>query len=130
MLLRAAVTGLLLSLATAALLASAPAMSQSGGAAILRQRCAGCHVDGSESSPTGPALQGVFGRRVASLPDFDYSPALKAKADRRWTASELDAFLTDPGRYAPGTAMTAQPLSPAERAAIIGALRVETQPAK
>jgi cytochrome c len=62
-----------------------------------------------ETGLAGPNLSGVVGRAVASGPDFAYSDALKAlpqRGYRTWTKAALDAFLTAPEDFAPGSAMT------------------------
>jgi cytochrome c len=64
----------------------------------------------------------VIGRKVASLADFQYSDALKAKGGA-WTEAALDAFIANPKAYAPGTQMTAGAADPAERQAIIAYLK-------
>ena len=72
-------------------------------------------------------MAGVVGRRVASEPGFDYSPALVALAGqggRMWTEAALDAFLREPEEVAPGTAMSFVGLSDAaERADVIAFLK-------
>ena len=66
-------------------------------------KCRACHkLDGSNA--TGPHLDGVVGRDVASVPDFNYSGALVEAADV-WTPENLNAFLTKPAGFAPGTTM-------------------------
>ncbi|MGH6971691.1 MAG: c-type cytochrome, partial [Caulobacteraceae bacterium] len=65
---------------------------------------------------------GVVGRKVASLPDFQYSAGLKAKGGT-WTEAALGAFLADPQTYAPGTYMYAQVQDPTERQAIVDYLK-------
>jgi cytochrome c len=52
----------------------------------------------------GPSLVGVYGRKAASLPGYDYSAALKASG-LVWNAANLDAWLTDPSKLVPGTKM-------------------------
>lgn len=72
------------------------------------QRCYACHsVDPSEAGLPGPNLHGVVGRRAAAQPGFDYSPALRALADRghAWTPQALDEFLADPLAVTPDNAM-------------------------
>jgi cytochrome c2 len=88
---------------------------------LLFAQCEGCHsIDMREKSLIGPDLRGVAGRRIAAKPGFDYSPALKAFGDRRWTERDLDRFLVDPQAYAPGTTMTFAGIADArERAAVV-----------
>lgn len=85
---------------------------------LFNDKCGGCHTTGDASTPDAPTLKGVVGRKVASLPDFQYSDALKAKGGV-WTPAALDAFLANPQGYAPGTAMFGSAQDPAERKAII-----------
>ena len=73
------------------------------------QRCYACHsvVAGEENLP-GPSLRCVLGRRAGTLPGFRYSPAMidaGAAHDLVWTRTTLDAFLVDPLRVVPETAM-------------------------
>jgi cytochrome c len=84
------------------LLASA---SAERGAQIAKQ-CEVCHnVQEGQGAKIGPDLYGVVGRPVASVPGFNYSPALKAKGGK-WTFAALNIWLTDPRADVPGTAMT------------------------
>jgi cytochrome c len=69
-------------------------------------KCKACHkVDGSDS--TGPHLNGVVGRAVASAAGFNYSDGMKAHAaeDPTWTPEALQHFLTNPKAAAKGTKM-------------------------
>jgi cytochrome c2 len=58
----------------------------------------------------GPDLYGVVGRKIASAPGFNYSAALKSKSGT-WDFNALNAWLSKPTAYAPGTAMTFAGLS-------------------
>jgi cytochrome c len=74
------------------------------------QRCYACHsvVAGEDNLP-GPNLRCVLGRRAGTLPGFRFSPAMVAAgatAGVVWTRATLDAFLVDPLRLVPGTAMS------------------------
>ena len=101
----------------ALLLVATPAFAATG-EDVFGDQCSGCHGLDAASSPTAPTLKGVAGRPIASLTDFQYSAALKAKGGS-WTAQALDAFLADPKAFAPGTAMTVSVPSADDRKAVI-----------
>lgn len=91
---------------------------------VIFDRCYACHsVRPDETGLTGPNLHGVLGRAVASAPDFDYSTALaalSARGYRRWTRAALDAFISSPEDFVPGTSMTFVGLpDPKQRADLI-----------
>ena len=66
-------------------------------------KCRACHkLDGTDG--TGPHLNGVVGREVASVAGFGYSGNLKPVADV-WSPENLNGFLENPKGYAPGTTM-------------------------
>ncbi len=68
-------------------------------------KCKACHrVDGTNG--TGPYLNGIVGKAKAATADFAYSEALLAMAADSWTPDNLNAFLTSPKAYAPGTKMS------------------------
>jgi cytochrome c len=77
-------------------------------------KCAVCHsiVKGGANG-IGPALHGVVGRGIGSAAGFTYSTALKTKGGV-WDAAALDAYITSPAKYAPGTKMSYAGLSNAE----------------
>lgn len=67
--------------------------------------CGRCHVLGDISNgKTGPTLDGIVGRAVASIGGFKYSGNLIAVVDT-WTPEALNGFLENPKAYAPGTKM-------------------------
>ena len=72
------------------------------GRALYEKKCGGCHS--VEANRIGPRHRGVVGRRVASIPDYDYSPALK-QLGGTWTAARLDLWLSDTQKMAPGSRM-------------------------
>ena len=72
---------------------------------LLSLACIVCHTLGpGEGHLIGPNLSGVFGRPVASAPDFAYSGALRG-AGIVWTPAELDAWLARPDDFVPGNLM-------------------------
>lgn len=85
-------------------------------------KCKACHkVDGQNG--TGPHLNGVVERPVATVEGFAYSDALLAMADAPWTPEHLSGFLANPKAYAPGTKMGFAGLAKAEdRANVIAYL--------
>jgi cytochrome c len=89
------------------LLASASAQR---GADVAKQ-CQACHNFQEGQGPKiGPDLYNVVGRKIASASGFNYSSALKSK-NGNWDFNALNAWLTKPSAYAPGTAMTFAGLS-------------------
>ena len=84
------------------------------GAEIFRA-CVACHTlkDG-ETNKAGPSLAGIFGRRIATLPGYNYSPALK-KLDIVWTPETVSKlFELGPAVYTPGTKMPEQKIRSAQ----------------
>jgi cytochrome c len=72
---------------------------------VLGFACAACHrFRAEEGTLIGPHLQGVFGRPAASVPDFAYSPALRASG-LVWTPRSLEAWLANPAGFVEGTTM-------------------------
>jgi cytochrome c len=110
----------LASLAFAGLIVGSPALAADG-AKTFQFQCKTCHA--AKSSPMGPSLTGVAGRKIASLPDFKYSAGLTAKSAATWTDANLDAFLTAPAKFAPGTRMPSGVAAPADRAAVVAYLK-------
>ena len=67
--------------------------------------CKVCHAfNKGGGALIGPDLYGVVGRKIALVEGFNYTPALKAH-EGDWTFEKLDAWLTNPAAFAPGTSM-------------------------
>ncbi len=93
----------------------------------VTKKCASCHNFGEgESNKTGPLLYGVVGRLEGSHEGFAYSAVLeehKANGDV-WSYENLNAFLTSPKAYAPGTKMSFAGLKdPVDRANVLAYLQ-------
>ncbi len=84
------------------------------GAEVFRH-CVACHtLTPDEGNKAGPTLWHIFGRRIATLPGYNFSPALK-KLDIVWskeTVSKL--FEIGPAHYTPGTKMPEQTIGSAK----------------
>ena len=88
------------------------------------QACVACHtLTPDQGNRAGPTLHGVFGRRIASLPGYNFSEPLKS-LDITWTPETVSKlFEVGPARYTPGTKMPEQTISdPADREALVGFL--------
>lgn len=84
------------------LLASADATK----GADVAKACAACHnFEKGGANKTGPALYELVERPVASHEGFAYSEGAKAKSAEKWTYENLNAFLTAPKGWMPGTKM-------------------------
>jgi cytochrome c len=68
--------------------------------------CVVCHsLEKNGSLRSAPPLWGIVGADKARFEWYGYSQAL-AQADGTWTEAALDAYLTDPDAFLPGTAKT------------------------
>src|SRR5262245_45523698 len=92
------------------------------GAEVFRA-CIACHTLKAQDGPrAGPTLAGLFGRRIATLPGYDFSPALK-KLQIVWTPETLSKlFELGPAAYTPGSKMPEQKVGAEERSQLIGFL--------
>ncbi len=84
------------------------------GAEVFRA-CVACHTLSPNEGPrAGPSLAGIFGRKIASLPGYNFSDALK-KMDIVWTPDTVaKLFEVGPMAYTPGTKMPEQRIGSAE----------------
>lgn len=90
-------------------------------------KCKTCHkIDGANG--TGPHLNGVVDRPKASIAGFGYSDALLAMAADAWSPENLNAFLTNPKGYMPGTKMNFAGLAKVEDRANLIAYLAGTAP--
>ena len=80
----------------------------------------GC--DSLSKNDVRPSDRDVLMPNAASLPDYDYSDALKS-ANIVWNEEALDKWLTDPQAVAPGVKMFLHLDNPQDRADVIAYLR-------
>jgi cytochrome c len=98
------------------------------GAEVFRA-CVACHtLNGNEGVRAGPTLAGIFGRKIATLPGYNFSAALKT-LDITWTPETVaKLFELGPMTYTPGTKMPEQKIgSAADRAALVEFLEKATK---
>ena len=99
------------------------------GARVFRA-CVACHtLTPDAGNRAGPTLAGIFGRRIATLPGYNFSAALKS-LDIVWTPQTVaKLFEVGPAAYTPGTKMPEQRISrPEDRAALVRFLEKATKP--
>jgi len=97
------------------------------GAQVFRA-CIACHTLSEKDGPrAGPTLAGIFGRKIASLPGYRFSDALK-QMNIVWTPDTVSQlFELGPNAYTPGTKMPEQRIGSAEdRKALTDFLRRAT----
>lgn len=120
-----------LGLAAAGVVATSASAQSAGnaaaGKALYEAKCGGCHS--VEANRIGPRHRDVVGRKVASVPGFDYSDALK-KLGGVWTPARLDTWLQNPQAMAPGAKMFLSVPDPQQRRDIIAYLASVSKPAK
>jgi cytochrome c len=84
------------------------------GAEVFRA-CVACHtLKPGEAQKAGPTLWHIFGRHIATLPGYNFSPALK-RLDIVWSKETIARlFEIGPAHYTPGTKMPEQTIGAEE----------------
>jgi cytochrome c len=113
------------------LLTCTPALAADGNAERgeeIYTRCKACHT--LEQNRVGPRHCGLFGRKAGSVPNYQYSAAMK-KYGVTWNEQTLDKFIENPLKTVPGTKMGyAGVKDPQERADLIAYLKKATSDPK
>ena len=87
--------------------ASAAGDAEQGKAAFAK--CAICHQAGPDAkSLVGPPLNGIVGRKAATVEGFAYSPGMKKLGEEGyvWTEANIDAWIADPKALLPDSTMS------------------------
>jgi cytochrome c len=90
----------------ASLLLSSPSASQATepGQLAFNNACRTCHMVKEGDNRLGPNLFKVLGRKAGSLPNYNYSSAMK-EAGLVWDEEKLDRFIANPDEVVPGNNM-------------------------
>jgi cytochrome c len=110
-------------LAAAACAVAAPASADcdaTHGEELYNSRCVACHSP--DANRVGPRHRGVVGRTAGTVPDFNYSTAVK-NSGVMWTEETLDKWLTNPQAFIPSQRMNFKVADPADRADLIAYLK-------
>jgi cytochrome c len=95
-------------------------------------KCAICHQVGPGAKTlVGPELNGIVGRKAASVADYPFSAGMKKLGDSGWvwTEENIDKWIADPKALIPDSPMSLafQGIpDAAERADIIAYLKTQT----
>lgn len=97
------------------------------GAKLYKLECSVCHQIGESAvNRVGPRLNGLFGRRAASLDDFTYSKSMARMGSDGliWRLETLDAYVENPKALISGTRMNYKGMADAQsRADLLAYLR-------
>ena len=116
------ISGVILVGATLALVSPAFADGDVEAGKSVFKKCALCHTAEAGKNKIGPSLFGIVGRHAATVPNFNYSQAMK-DFNKDWDDKTLDTYLQDPKATVTGTKMIFPGLKDAkERADVIAYL--------
>ena len=92
----------------AGVLFAAPVLAADGdpaaGKKAFDSRCGTCHSLDISARKMGPYLTGILGRKAGAVEGFRYTEALK-NSGLTFDQATLDAFLANPRKTVPGSAM-------------------------
>jgi len=74
------------------------------GQQAFNNACRTCHVMREGDNRLGPNLHKIIGRKAGSLPDYNYSSAMK-EAGFVWDKEKLDRFIANPDEVVSGNSM-------------------------
>jgi cytochrome c len=100
-----------------ALAAGDPAAGQT----VFAARCAACHSTKPDENKIGPSLAGIVGSKSGTVPDFNFSTAMK-DANITWDDANLDKYLANPNGFVHGTKMFVNLPSDTDRENVIAYL--------
>jgi nitrite reductase (NO-forming) len=84
--------------------AIAPVVGDVATGKLVFRKCQACHSLEPGKNGLGPSLAGLIGKKASSVPNYNYSPAMKG-SNLTWDVGTLDAYLSDPQKLVPGNKM-------------------------
>lgn len=88
----------------------------------FQRNCAACHSLEKGRNLVGPSLYGVYGRSAGALEGYVYSEALR-RINVVWSDNNLDAYLADSQKVAPGSKMSVRLTDANVRSALVMLLK-------
>lgn len=74
------------------------------GSKVYEEECADCHSVKEGKNKKGPSFFNLVGRKSATIDDFQYSDAMKAK-NVTWTPENISDYIKAPKKSVPGGKM-------------------------
>lgn len=74
------------------------------GGKVFEEECADCHSVKDGKNKKGPSLFNIVGRKSATIADFNYSDAMRAK-NTVWSAETIAEYIHAPKKSVPGGKM-------------------------
>lgn len=74
------------------------------GKKVYEEECSDCHSVTAGKNKKGPSFFGVVGRKSATIADFNYSDAMRAK-NTVWTPEAISEYIKAPKKSVPGGKM-------------------------
>jgi cytochrome c len=81
-----------------------PARADDAPQQVFNNACRTCHTIREGDNRLGPSLFNIVGRKAGSLPNYDYSSAMK-NAGFVWDEAKLARFVASPDEVVPGNKM-------------------------
>jgi cytochrome c len=100
----AALSGMAYLLSSPSALPQASQGTEAAGQLAFNNACRTCHVVREGDNRLGPNLHKIIGRKAGSLPDYNYSGAMK-EAGFDWDEEKLERFIANPDELVPGNSM-------------------------
>jgi cytochrome c len=74
------------------------------GREVFEEERANCHRAKEGKNKKGPSLFNILGRKSATIADFNYSDAMRAK-NTTWNAEVINEYIRAPKKLVPGGKM-------------------------